>query len=118
MRTLPFTVQRTLGECNRSGKLKWQDLKWVPGEREDDQTVIDIRFQEGPITNHGANGCQIEDVLDVVIERLQEFQAGPFACQENGIAILKLEEARHWLSARNWKRQQQGVEGTAAPHRS
>ena len=112
----PAQVTRTLGECNRAGKLKWQDRKWVPTEGEDLKLVIDIRFQEGPLTHVGANGCQIEDVLDVLTERIRGFQRGPFACRENELAIVKLEEARLWLSQRNWTRQAQGVEGSLAPH--
>lgn len=109
-------VTRTLGECNRAGKLKWQATKWTPASSEEVLQVIDIRFQEGPLTHVRANGCQIEDVIDVLVERLQRFQRGPFVCRENALAITKLEEARLWLSARNWRRQAQGVEGTMAPH--
>lgn len=112
----PSRARRTLGECNRVGKLKWQAHKWTPVEGEDLLQVIDIRFQAGPLTQVGANGCQIEDVIDVLVERLQGFQRGRFACRENAIAITKLEEARLWLSARNWKRQAQGVEGQNLPH--
>ena len=88
----------------------------IPAEGEEDLPVIDIRFQQDAITNVGANGCQMEDVIDVLVERLQGFQRGPFSCRENALAITKLEEARLWLSARNWKRQAQGVEGTMNPH--
>ena len=113
----PPHIVRTLGECNRGGKLKWLPVKWVPAPDEETLQVIDIRFQEGPLTHVGANGCQIEDVIDVLVERLQGFQRSPFSCRENAIAITRLEEARLWLSARNWKRQAQGVEGQLAPHR-
>lgn len=109
-------VTRTLGECNRAGKLKWRAYKWTPAEGEEALQVIDIWFQAGPLTLGGANGCQIEDVIDILVERLQGFQRGPFKCRENALAITRLEEARLWLSARNWKRQAQGVEGTNRPH--
>lgn len=116
MSEAPWPVTRTLADCNRAGKLKWQAHKWTATEGEAALQVIAIRFQEGPLTQVGANGCQLEDVIDVLVERLQGFQRGPFACRENALAITKLEEARLWLSARNWKRQAQGVEGTNAPH--
>ena len=109
-------VVRTLGDCNRAGKLKWKAEKWIPAKGEDLHLVIDIRFQEGPLTHVGANGCQLEDVIDVLVARLQGFQRGPFRCRENELAIIKLEEARLWLSQRNWTRQSQGVEGSLAPH--
>ena len=112
----PSHVVRSLGACNGTGKLKWQRLKWTPVLGEDWLPVIDIVFQEGPITQVGPNGCQIEDVIDVVIERLRGFQRGPFRCRENELAIQKLEEARLWLSQRNWTRQAQGVEGTLQAH--
>lgn len=108
----PSRARRTLSECNRAGKLKW----WTPATGEDLLQVIDIRFQAGPLTQVGANGCQIEDVIDVLVERLQGFQRGPFRCRENEMAIVKLQEARLWLSFRNWIRQAQGVEGKTLPH--
>lgn len=114
----PPHIVRTLGECNRAGKLKFQRNKWTPADGEEALQVIDIRFQEGPLTHVGANGCQLEDVIDVCIERLRGFQKGPFVCRENEIAIMKLEEARLWLSQRNWTRQSKGVEGTIASHES
>lgn len=112
----PGRVTRTLGDCNRTGKLKWQASKWTPADGEEGLPVIAIRFQEGPLTQVGANGCQLEDVIDILVERLQGFQLGLFRCRENALAITKLEEARLWLSARNWKRQAQGVEGQLLPH--
>lgn len=79
---------------------------------------LEIHFQHGPVAVNGQNGCQIEDVIDVLTERLEGFQRGPFRCRENALAITKLEEARLWLLERTRKRQAQGVEGTNAPHQS
>ena len=55
---------------------------------------------------------QIEDVLCLLIARLEGFQKGNFRCRENAIVITKLEEALMWLNSRTLKRQQQGIEGT------
>ena len=73
----------------------------------------EIRFQNGPVKEHGVNGCHQEDLLAIVIDRLQSFQAGPFACRENVLALTKIEEALHWLNHRTADRQNQGVEGTS-----
>ena len=78
--------------------------------------VIDITFQVGPIREVGVNGCAIEDVIDVLVARLEGFQKGPFRCRENALAITKLEEAKHWLNERTRKRQEQGVEGRNVAH--
>ena len=75
-----------------------------------------IKFQFGPVGEVGVNGCTIEDVIDVLVTRLEGFQRGPFRCRENALAITKLEEAKHWLLERTRKRQAQGVEGTNAAH--
>jgi hypothetical protein len=77
---------------------------------------ISIKFQEGPIREVGVNGCQIDDVIDVLVARLNVFQDGPYRCRENALAITKLEEARMWLNERTRKRVAQGVEGVNAPH--
>ncbi len=72
---------------------------------------IVIRFQLGPVKEFGENGCQIEDVLHVVVDRLEGFQRGQFKCRENALAITKLQEALHWLEHRTRERQRRGVEG-------
>lgn len=81
-------------------------------------TVIALAFQHGPIREVGYNGCQIEDVIDVLVNRLEEFQAGLFPCPENDSAIRRLLMAKASLGMRTLNRQEQGVEGTSAPHES
>jgi len=72
----------------------------------------DVRFQNGPVKEFGVNGCHQEDLLAIVIDRLESFQAGPFKCRENALALTKIQEAMHWLNHRTSKRQKRGVEGT------
>ncbi len=72
----------------------------------------DIRFQSGPIKEAGVNGAHNEDLLAIVIDRLQAFQSSPFACRENALALTKIEEALHWLAHRTSARQARGVEGS------
>lgn len=74
--------------------------------------TIDIRFQNGAIQEAGANGVSNESLLAVVIDRLQCFQKGPFACRENALALTHLEETMHWLNHRTQGRLARGVEGT------
>lgn len=73
----------------------------------------DIRFQNGPLKEAGANGISHEALLAVLIDRLRGFQAGPFACRENALALTKIEEALFWLHRRTKTRLDQGIEGTA-----
>lgn len=70
-----------------------------------------IKFQKGPIQEFGINGCQNEDLLEVIIDRLKSFQSGEFACRENALALTKCEEALHWLNHRTRDRQRRNVEG-------
>lgn len=72
-----------------------------------------VYFQNGPVAENGVNGCHQEDLLAIVIHRLQCFQEGEYRCRENAIALTKLEEAMHWLNHRTAARQARGVEGTS-----
>uniref|UniRef100_A0A6M3J7T5 Putative structural protein n=1 Tax=viral metagenome TaxID=1070528 RepID=A0A6M3J7T5_9ZZZZ len=76
-----------------------------------------ISFQNGPIGEVGVNGLHQEDLLAIVIDRLQSFQKGDFRCRENAIALTKIEEAMLWLNKRTAERQKQGVEGTNVVHK-
>lgn len=71
-----------------------------------------IDFQNGPIKEFGINGTTQEALLAIVIDRLRSFQAGPFSCRENAIALTHCEEALMWLQRRTVARIKRGVEGT------
>lgn len=77
-----------------------------------DRAVMTIRFQNGAIAEAGVNGLTQEALLAIVIDRLRSFQAGPFSCRENALALTKCEEALHWLHHRTQQRMRRGVEGT------
>ncbi|WP_205880111.1 hypothetical protein [Lampropedia aestuarii] len=77
-----------------------------------DETATVIRFQNGPINEEGVNGLTQEVLLAIVADRLRSFQAGPFSCRENALALTKIEEAMHWLQQRTIRRMRAGVEGT------
>jgi hypothetical protein len=71
-----------------------------------------IIFQNGPIKENGVNGITQEALLAIVIDRLRSFQAGPFACGENAIALSSCEEAMRQLQKRTRARIARGIEGT------
>jgi hypothetical protein len=79
----------------------------------DGSVVAKINFQKGPVNEAGINGCHHEDLINIVIDRLESFQESEYKCRENAIALTKLEEALMWLDRRTSKRQQRGVEGTS-----
>lgn len=70
-----------------------------------------ISFQPGTIPQVGVEGWTNEACLAVVIDRLRAFQAGPFACREDALALTKCEEALMWLEKRSADRAARGVEG-------
>lgn len=71
-----------------------------------------IHFQNGPVKEKGKNGCFIEDLLHIVMHRLECFQSGNFACEENAKALAGVQQALYWLDKRTSDRQSRGVEGT------
>ncbi len=78
---------------------------------------IDITFQEGSINEVGVNGAHIEDVIDLLADRLRGFNEGEMRCRENSLAITALEEANNWLLRRTMARIDQNVEGYTKPHK-
>lgn len=71
-----------------------------------------IHFQEGPVNECGVNGVCNEDLIAMVVCRLEHFQKSEFACRENALAITKLEEGLLWLRKRTMGREKRNVEGT------
>ncbi len=76
---------------------------------------VELRFQNGPIAEAGVNGLTHEALLAVLIDRLEGFQAGAFACLENQLASGHLRAAIETLKGRTKLREQRGVEGTHTP---
>ena len=77
------------------------------------EVIETVDFQEGPIKECGVNGVCNEDLLLMVLVRLQSFQNSPYACKENEMAITKLEETLMWLRKRTLDREKRGIEGTS-----
>lgn len=71
-----------------------------------------LPFQDGPINEVGVNGITHEALLSILIDRLESFQAGDFACEENANALNNLQAAQAWLQKRTKDRMARNVEGT------
>lgn len=71
-----------------------------------------VDFQCGPIKECGVNGLNNEDLLLMVLTRLNAFQDTEFKCRENALAITKIEESLMWLRKRTTEREMRNVEGT------
>lgn len=89
-----------------------QDYSLLGNPGDIDIRIGRVNFQKGPIKEAGINGVMNEDLLLMVITRLQHFQNSQFACRENAIALTKLEEALMWMNKRTEARTKRGVEGT------
>jgi len=72
-----------------------------------------VDFQEGPVKENGVNGVMNEDLLVMVLTRLNGFQNTKFACKENADAITHIEDALKVLRERTNKRVARNVEGTS-----
>lgn len=71
-----------------------------------------LRFQNGPLKEAGHNGLSIESLLAVVIDRLEGFQSGKFACESNQAALDSTRGALHALLSRREDRARREVLGT------
>jgi len=76
--------------------------------------LAEIEFQNGPINadGNGVNGVQHEDLLAIIIDRLEGFQSGPYACVSNAHALDMCRGALIALQNRTRERMSRGVEGT------
>jgi len=103
------------GGANHVYRVDGFDLSKNPGagdgQTHDAGTSVTVYFQNGPINEAGINGLTQEVLLAIVADRLRSFQAGPFACRENALALTKIDEAMHWLQQRTLARMRRGVEG-------
>ena len=71
-----------------------------------------VLFQNGPIAEVGVNGVTHEALLAILIDRLEYFQAGPYASVYNEVALAHLTRAQKSLLDRTRERMDRGVEGT------
>ena len=50
------------------------------------EILADIHFQDGPVKEKGINGVANEDLIVMVMHRLNQFQESDYACKENADA--------------------------------
>ena len=70
-----------------------------------------IKFQHDTIPAVGVRGWTNESVGMVIIDRLEGFQAGEFACETNAIALEHFKAGVAALESRTKDRKERGVEG-------
>lgn len=79
--------------------------------------VTVIQFQHGARGAEGSMpGIFDDDLLAILQDRLEAFQAGPFACDENEEALEAVRRAREQLSNRVARRMAKGVLGANEKH--
>jgi hypothetical protein len=83
-----------------------------------ERPFLRVTWQRGIPTKPevGVNGCRVDDVLQVVQEKLQAYQAGPLSCEENDEALEAIRTALGALDARRRRRIEQGVLNTMTAH--
>lgn len=75
-----------------------------------------LQFQKGPRDEPGStSGITEAALLAVLIDRLECFQAGPYACEENQQTLDALWVAMNAVHARAHARAERGVLGTYKP---
>lgn len=76
------------------------------------EIVATIQFQHGPRDEPGSlPGITDAALLEIVADRMRNFNAAQFACRENALTLTKIEEAIHWLRALADARAKRGVLG-------
>jgi len=84
-------------------------------DRNDTIKQHDIRFQEGPVKEHGVNGITEEILLNIILDRYESFQNSEFKCQENEDSIYHLKYLLDKIKERKEKRIARDVEGVYKP---
>jgi len=74
--------------------------------------VLSLEFHEGCNPHDSLNGWLVEDLLAILVDRMEQHQAGPFASRENALAITSLQQAELWLHRRRALRVAAGTSGT------
>ena len=88
----------------------------VQGEVVEHGDFIRVVFQKGLPQTTGVNGCRVEDVIAVALERIRRYQTGSLACEENEEAMRALRAAMRAMESRKRRRIEQGVFSTMKAH--
>jgi hypothetical protein len=85
----------------------------VEGPKAEGDLVAVIKFQHGPRNvEDSVHGVLDTDLLEMVRDRLIDFNKGEYATRENALAITCIEEALLWMNKRVEDRFERGVLGT------
>lgn len=80
--------------------------------KRDDDELCKIQFQKGPQKEENSiAGVTDSDLLEMVRDRLTDFQNSEFACKENENALAYVNMALDWLYERALARKERGVLG-------
>ncbi len=111
-----------INECNQAITVEVDDPDAKYGNASHEYTItlhkregderFGLPFQRGPIKEVGTNGITHEVLLAILVDRLEGFQSGAFACAENAITLQLLKTAQESLHLRTKRRVERGVEGT------
>ncbi len=99
-----------MDEPGQGGACHHYNVSLIDGDRA--IGLAELKFQNGPIKEAGLNGISQEALLAIVIDRLESFQDGQYACAENELALIQIQTAMMWLQKRTRDRLARGVEGT------
>lgn len=97
----------------------WLDIAGKPAGGVSCGRGFTISWQNGPLgrgnDRREPNGAFVEDLIAAVIGRIEFYQGGEFACDENARALEALHAAARALDERTRAREARAVEGTHAP---
>ena len=114
-RLLTIQKRKNLNEVYRIGEKgpggEYHDYAIMSAENHD--ILATIVHQKGPRNEpKSRHGVLDSDLLEIVRDRLECFQKGGYACNENGHALLHVECALMWLNRRVEDRIEREVLGT------
>lgn len=72
---------------------------------------INFIIQNGPIKEHGVNGCQVDTLIEAALIIIKGLN-GKLPDINNAQTIDHLNSALYWLKQRKINREMRGVEGT------
>lgn len=58
-----------------------------------------VTFQDGLVADRGVNGCQDDDLLIMVLDRIRDYRTSEYNCLELGEAERAIETALLWLGS-------------------
>lgn len=108
----PIIYEVASGEVERTISGGFQ-FSYGGGKKNGDAYFQDwLKFQDRGVQRpEDVNGLTDEALLAIVIDRLECFQAGPYPCPQNDLAIRWIKDALKALKNRTEERIRRGVEG-------